>query len=396
MDDAERPIAVCYCYAHQDQTFRDELDRHLIPMRRAGHITTWSAGEILPGSEWDATIQTHLDTADLLVLLVSPDFLASGYCWSSEMPRALARHAAGTARVLPVIIRDADWESTPLKDLQVLPGQKKSIAKYPDRDEAWQRVTQGIRNVVAELRGSNGSTTYRMVPSEFDQGQSRPKPYAHPISLQREDPLVQLRQLYSERADPLQELALSYGIGTPHLVPKGTPLFQTQSPNYLDWHAPEQHFSLHNLGIRPAFNVASVLHGCESYRVEPTMQPSALSKAIHWTCWFAEAIEPGRQSTGVHRLGNGTFLVDQQRIGTYQLNAPPEPSPGAILRGTRICLARLIVTYHDDCGQKYASIGNYIQHLQGWYMEPVLHAIPEDLYDLETQATALLSSPYSR
>jgi hypothetical protein len=90
--DHTNTIKVFYCYAHEDQLFRNELDKHLTPLKRSGKIVTCCDRNILPGSEWENRISLELNTADLILLLVSPDFICSDYCYGNEMRRAYERH----------------------------------------------------------------------------------------------------------------------------------------------------------------------------------------------------------------------------------------------------------------------------------------------------------------
>lgn len=106
-----------YCYAREDKAFRDELDRHLSLLKRQMQITSWSDREIGVGKEWEKEIDAQLNAADIIILLISLHFMASEYCYGIEMQRALARHKAGTARVLPVIIRRVYWEDAPFSKL---------------------------------------------------------------------------------------------------------------------------------------------------------------------------------------------------------------------------------------------------------------------------------------
>jgi hypothetical protein len=144
-------IKLFYCYARKDRGLRDELEKHLEPLKRLGQITTWYDREIEPGREWKREIDYHLNTADLVLLLISPNFLRSDYCYGVEMQRALEKHEAGKARVIPVILRPVDWQGTPLSKLQVLPTEGKPISTWRNRDEAFREVAQGIRMVVETL-----------------------------------------------------------------------------------------------------------------------------------------------------------------------------------------------------------------------------------------------------
>src|SRR5579859_3642853 len=136
MKSAETPkaIHIFYCYAHEDKALRDQLDRHLINLKRQQQITIWSDREISPGTDWEQEVDTHLSMAHLILLLVSPDFIASDYCYGIEMKKALERHKAGTARVVPILLRHVDWEETLFSHLQVLPTNACPITSWQDRD----------------------------------------------------------------------------------------------------------------------------------------------------------------------------------------------------------------------------------------------------------------------
>src|SRR5262249_28469107 len=110
---------------------------------------------INPGTEWEREIARHLNEADIILLLISSDFIASDYCYEKEMYRAIERHKQGTARVVPVIIRPTAWENMPFSRLQSLPKDAKPIAMRPDKDEAWKDVAEGIRKVIDELLASS-------------------------------------------------------------------------------------------------------------------------------------------------------------------------------------------------------------------------------------------------
>jgi len=132
---------------------REELDIHLTLLRRRGLISAWSDREILPGENWGEKIDDNLEAAHIILLLVSRHFLASDYCYDIEMKRALERHAAGEAWVIPIIVRVANWRETRLAKLQALPKDGKPVRKWRDKDVAWASVEEGIERVVKEIRG---------------------------------------------------------------------------------------------------------------------------------------------------------------------------------------------------------------------------------------------------
>jgi hypothetical protein len=142
-------ITVFFSYAHADEALRDRLDRHLAMLKRQGVIDVWHDRRIVPGEPIDEAIAAELERADLMLLLVSPDFLASDYCYEREMRRALERHAAGEAQVLPVILRPSDWHQAPFGHLLATPTDGKPITKFADLDDAFLEVTKAIRAALA-------------------------------------------------------------------------------------------------------------------------------------------------------------------------------------------------------------------------------------------------------
>ena len=118
---AKNPLKLFYCYAHEDKELRDTLDRHLSILKHQNLLDIWYDGKISIGTEWEKEIDTHLRDADIVLLLVSADFLASKYCYGKEMERALQRHEEGTARVIPIILRPVYWKNAPFSKLQSVP-----------------------------------------------------------------------------------------------------------------------------------------------------------------------------------------------------------------------------------------------------------------------------------
>jgi hypothetical protein len=153
--DAQRPtggaVRLFYSYSHKDERMHAKLETHLALLQRQGVIESWHDRKITAGQEWKDSIDQHLESADVVLLLVSADFLQSDYCYEKEMQRALARHDAGEARVIPIILRPVDWTGAPFAKLQALPKDGKAITRWKNRDEAWEDVAKGIRKAVEEL-----------------------------------------------------------------------------------------------------------------------------------------------------------------------------------------------------------------------------------------------------
>lgn len=165
-------IEVFFSYSHKDEELRDEMAKHLTILKRQGIITTWHDREISAGTEWAGAIDAHMNSAQVILLLISPDFLASDYCWDIELKRAMERHEAGEARVIPVILRPVDnWDEAPFGKLQAFPTNGKPVTTWSNQDEAFANVAQAIRKAVHELatttpKLSSATVAALVVPKE--------------------------------------------------------------------------------------------------------------------------------------------------------------------------------------------------------------------------------------
>jgi TIR domain len=156
----DRPtLRVVLSYAHRDEKLREELNKHLSTLRRSAVIKSWDDRKILPGSEFGAEIDLRLTEAEIVLLLVSPDFMNSDYCYCREMRLALRRHARMQARVIPIIMRPVDWLKTPIGDLLALPKDGKPVTTWHRRDEAFLDITKGIRRVAEEMTSLHSPTS---------------------------------------------------------------------------------------------------------------------------------------------------------------------------------------------------------------------------------------------
>jgi TIR domain len=147
-----KPVKLFYSYSHKDERHRERLEAHLSLLKREGILEEWHDRKIVAGQTWEEVLDENLETSDVVVLLVSSDFIASDYCYEKEMKRALERHGKGESKVIPVIVRPSDWQRTPFSKLQALPRDAKAITKWKNRDDAWLSVAQGIREAIDELR----------------------------------------------------------------------------------------------------------------------------------------------------------------------------------------------------------------------------------------------------
>ena len=144
-------VELFYAYSHRDEGLREQLENHLSILRRQGIITDWHDRKIGAGREWEGEIHEHLNTAHIILLLVSSDFLASDYCYDIEVNQAMKRHEVGEARVIPIILRSVDWEDAPFGKLQALPRDAKPVTKWEDQDEAFANIAKGIKKAIEDL-----------------------------------------------------------------------------------------------------------------------------------------------------------------------------------------------------------------------------------------------------
>jgi internalin A len=146
------PLRVFYSYSHKDERLRNRLDVYLKLLQRRGLISSWFDRRITAGDEWKQSIDENLNNSDIILLMISADFIASDYCYEHEMSRALERHSSGEAIVVPVILRDVDWSTTPFARLNVLPKDGVAVMKWQKRDSAWRHVSEAIEQLVYEIR----------------------------------------------------------------------------------------------------------------------------------------------------------------------------------------------------------------------------------------------------
>jgi len=145
-------LRLFYSYSHKDEVLRDELEVRLKLLQRQNLIQPWHDRRIIPGTDWKQELDTNLEQADIILLLVSPDFINSDYCYEIEMTRALERHDADEALVLPILLRPVNWNELSFSRLQAMPRDLRAVTRWPDRDEAWLDIEKGIRQAVTRKR----------------------------------------------------------------------------------------------------------------------------------------------------------------------------------------------------------------------------------------------------
>ncbi|MCU0571344.1 MAG: TIR domain-containing protein, partial [Oculatellaceae cyanobacterium Prado106] len=149
---AKQPIEVFFSYSREDTPLRDKLEVHLHSLKRQGVITSWHDRQILAGSEWKEEIDHHIQTADIILLLISPNFVNSQYCYEIELPDAMARHEAREAYVVPILLRPvALWKNLSFAKLQVYPSGGKPVTRWSNEDDAFADIAEGVAAAVESL-----------------------------------------------------------------------------------------------------------------------------------------------------------------------------------------------------------------------------------------------------
>jgi hypothetical protein len=148
-----RKNSVFLSYSREDEHWLIELEKHLEPLRLSHLIESWHDGHISPGEEWDLQIKNQIDRAEIILLLISVDFINSRYCNEVQLVKAVERHLSGKARVIPIILRHCTWEIVPvgnlqLGQLQALPKDRKPISTFTNPDEAFSNIAKELLEVI--------------------------------------------------------------------------------------------------------------------------------------------------------------------------------------------------------------------------------------------------------
>ncbi|PNE11529.1 MAG: hypothetical protein CR217_08325 [Beijerinckiaceae bacterium] len=147
------PLSVFISYCHTDEALKEELRKHLDPLKRQHLISEWRDRKIVAGENWGEAISKNLESASIVLLLVSIDFINSSYCYDIELDKALEQNDGKKCIVIPVILRACMWQHTPFAKLQALPKDAKPVCAWPDRDEAFVNVVEGIKAAAEKLLG---------------------------------------------------------------------------------------------------------------------------------------------------------------------------------------------------------------------------------------------------
>ncbi len=175
MSTKKASVQIFIAYSQKDRIFLDGLRNHISPLLRKGNVIVWFDGEIRAGEKWDDAIKTNLYAADIILMLLSANSLASDYFYEQEVKDALERHHAGTARVIPILCAPCLWQETPLADIQGLPRGMKPVTAWRNFDEAWNDVVLNLRNIIQEIEKGTAEKTALEAPEPSQPVQSSTK-----------------------------------------------------------------------------------------------------------------------------------------------------------------------------------------------------------------------------
>jgi hypothetical protein len=206
------PIRIFVSYSRKDQDLNKRLLESLSGLQREGLATIWHDRNIDAGECWTLEINNQLEIADIVLLLISPSFVSSNYCYGVELERAMERQSQGRAKVIPILLRPVDWGKSRLNDLQALPANGRPVTQWNNEDEAFQDISSGSRNVITRFEDQPAKVPVyesRNLPSH---GREAPKYYLY-ISDSKVDMLF-----------PQVPIATRMEIGAAFGIPDGCPL----------------------------------------------------------------------------------------------------------------------------------------------------------------------------
>ena len=202
--------------ADEDIAFLEGLERQLSSMTRERHAQCWHRHKISPGSEWRERVKQYLHSADIILLLVSPSFIASDYCYEEEALPAMVQHKSGKACVIPVIVQPVEWEKLIFGGLKSLPIGE-AVSMWSNREDAFSNIVRGVRDAIDDLRSK---------VRDIKQGMDKPLsiwnvPYwRNPLFTGREEVLADLQRAFASPQTSLHLQALSglAGVGKTHVA----------------------------------------------------------------------------------------------------------------------------------------------------------------------------------
>lgn len=179
MQNVQEPLKVFISYSHKDKKMKEKLMAHMNSLIRQKYISLWFDNMILPGREIDKEVLSALESSQIVLLLLSSDYLASDYCYQIEMEKALVLRDEDKLEVVPILLRPVDLVGTPIDYLMTLPEDRKAVTLFKNEDEAYKNVAEGIRKVAEgwyqkSIPSLNGDRTRQLMGNKDKSGTRQP------------------------------------------------------------------------------------------------------------------------------------------------------------------------------------------------------------------------------
>ena len=157
--ESKHPISIYLSYAQKDEALKLDFEDYLVIMQQTGLISSRVERQVQSGTDWSQIIDPRLLTADLVLILMSPSLLASGYCSGAEVRKAFESNKTGETRIIPIILHYVNLAGNPLERIQSLPRDRIPVSSWPNRNEAWENIDMAIREVIKDM--TNGTKWLR-------------------------------------------------------------------------------------------------------------------------------------------------------------------------------------------------------------------------------------------
>lgn len=205
------PLKVFCCVAPEDQAMLEQLKKHLKPLQRQGQIAIMSSLDTPAGSELEKERRLLLENADVILLLLSPDFMHSDYCSRIEMIQAIKRYDQGAVQVIPVLIRTTYWEDTPIARFQIIPTGAKPVSRWRDQDEAFHDIVGHLKRFLARFLAEQEQKEVIANPTLVETTSASLNLPAFPLSILPARPKAMIQALYTlaGHAGAVSKIALS-------------------------------------------------------------------------------------------------------------------------------------------------------------------------------------------
>ncbi len=337
-------LKVFYSYARADKRLRDQLEKHLSVLKRQGIITGWHDEEIEVGSERDVLLKKHLNLSDIILLLISADFIASDSCYSVEMMQAMDRHRRGEAHVIPILLRSIHMQGLPFAILQFLPTDGKPIANRRDKDDAFAKIAGAIRNLIEELSTQLPSEP---APSEItsasDSTSSWKMPYRrNAFFTGRNSILEQLSTAFLTRKEEVfvQSLNGLGGIGKTQIALEYVYRY-VQTYQGVFWVTADPEGDL----LADFVNIAQFLDLPEKNEPDQALIVSAIMQWFQqhkgWLLLFDNVEDMVAVEAFLPKAGQGHVIITTRAQATGNTATPYEVEPMDIQEGTHFLLQRV-------------------------------------------------------